>query len=76
MSTENDALSRYLVSRHGGWLGGGKNQMLVIKSQSIEICDASEREDSKEKYKLSDIVKIVPLKSKETLIQLIQLISL
>lgn len=55
--------SRYLVQRQGTWLGGAKNQILTFKPDEVELCDATEREDGKELFKLSNIVKIVPSRS-------------
>ena len=70
-ATEGEAVNRYLVYRQGGLFGGGKHQILTVKSLSIELCDATEKEDNRETFKLSDIVKIVPIKSRESLTQAI-----
>ena len=35
---------------------------MTIKTQSIELCDANEKEDNKETLKLKDVVKIIPTK--------------
>lgn len=60
--SESEIVGRYLVYRHGGFFGGGANQILTIKTQSIELCDANEKEDNKEVLKLKDVVKIIPTK--------------
>jgi hypothetical protein len=60
MSTQGKVHSRYLVYRHGTWLGGAKNQMMILRSDQIELCDATAREDSRDYLLLKNIVKIVP----------------
>lgn len=58
---EDQVVRRFLVQRHGGFFGGSKNQFLTIKKHSIELADATSREENKEVFLLSDIVKIVPV---------------
>ena len=60
MSTQGKVHSRYLVYRHGTWLGGAKNQLMILRSDQIELCDATAREDSRDYLLLKNIVKIVP----------------
>jgi hypothetical protein len=60
-ATESEIVSRYLVHRYGGMLGGAKHQILTVKSLTIELCDATEKEENREIYKLSEIVKIIPV---------------
>lgn len=58
---EDQTVRRFLIQRHGGFFGGSKGQILTIKKQSIELTDATNREENKEIFLLSDIVKIVPV---------------
>ena len=69
MLGQEEITSRYLLQRQGTWLGGGKNQIITFKADEVELCDATEREDGKEHFKLANIVKIIPSKRNAGLTQ-------
>jgi hypothetical protein len=65
---DQEIYGRYIVFRNSGFFGG-KYQIMNFKMQSIELVDLPDTVHSPEILQLKKIVKIIPMKSKEAVIQ-------